>query len=114
MCQIGSDYLASICTDSNIRIFGLLSSREINTPVNVFSQEKSAPTAICPLGQTSFLTSGIDRGVRLWDLRQKTPLMLFESIHYDRITALERLSSSVFASASLDGNLNVSRCHLTR
>jgi len=114
MCQIGSDYLASICTDSDIRIFGLLSSREINTPVNVFSQEKSAPTAICPLGQTSFLTSGIDRGVRLWDLRQKTPLMLFESIHYDRITALERLSSSVFASASLDGNLNVSRSHLTR
>jgi WD40 repeat protein len=113
MCQIGSDYLASICTDSDIRIFGLLSSREINTPVNVFAQEKSGPTVICPLGQTSFLTSGVDRGVRLWDMRQNTPLMLFESIHYDKITSLEKLSSSVFASASLDGNLNVRQCILS-
>lgn len=59
------------------------------------------------MSPTAFLTSGVDRGVRLWDLRQKDPLLFFETIHYDKITSIETLSSTVFATASDDGNLNV-------
>ncbi|TNV80981.1 hypothetical protein FGO68_gene11835 [Halteria grandinella] len=106
LCQIGNQYIASICSDLDIRIFSL-QSQDINTPVNVFSQEESSPNNICALSALTFVTSGIDRGVRLWDMRQNSPAILFKTIHYDQITSLERLSSTVFATASNDGHLNL-------
>lgn len=80
----------------------------MNTPINIFDQEQSSPNHICSLGPTTFLTSGLDKGVRLWDLRQKYHVIFFENIHYDQINSLEKISPTVFATASNDGNLNVS------
>jgi WD40 repeat protein len=40
-------------------------------------------------------------------MRQNSPAIFFKTIHYDQITDLERLSSTVFATASSDGHLNI-------
>lgn len=40
-------------------------------------------------------------------MRQNSPAIFFETIHYDKINTLEKLSSKVFVTGADDGNLNV-------
>ena len=61
-----------------MRVISLVNKKDINTPIVTFHQAESSPNNICPLGPSSFLTSGHDRSVRLWDMRQGNPVMFFE------------------------------------
>jgi WD40 repeat protein len=98
--------VASACSDHFIRVFSL-SSPDLNSPIFTLHQPTSGPNRICALSKNTLLTSGHDRGVRIWDMRQQLPVLYFENIHYDTITSLDKLSSNIFATASDDSNLNV-------
>ena len=84
MCRINEDSIATACSDHSIRIFSLNSQNsDFNRPIKEFKQEKSSPNIVCSLSPTTFLTSGMDRGVRIWDMRLPNPVLFFDSIHYD-------------------------------
>ncbi len=69
VCQLGNDFIASICSDQYIRVISLLNRKDINTPIAKFYQEESCPNNICTLGETIFITTGLDRCLRIWDIR---------------------------------------------
>ena len=61
------------------------------------------------LSENTFLSGGYDNSVRLWDIRQKDYLKLFEDINYGKITWMQKYNTDTFAIASNDGMINVSK-----
>ena len=56
-----------------IRVFDL-ASKNYDVPCLQFKQENSSPDIITFLSPYSFLTSGHDNDIRVWDLRAKVAL----------------------------------------
>jgi len=53
------------------------------------------------------VSGGLDGSTRLWDTRQQNLVKEFKGFHYDRINSIDKLSSSIVATASNDSFVNV-------
>ena len=59
------------------------------------------------LDNNCIVTSGADRGVRVWDLRlQGEPVITFEDVHFDSVNCIEVLQPKLFVTSSDDGLVN--------
>eukprot|EP00347_Sterkiella_histriomuscorum_P023283 403335241 len=105
--RLDNNTIASTCSDGFIRIFDL-KNKKFDQPILQFEQVDSSPSIITFLNTSTFLTSGHDGGIRLWDMRESVPhIQTYHKYHNDQVTAIDRLSQHIFASSSDDSNINM-------
>lgn len=56
--------------------------------------------------ENTFLSSGHDNSVRLWDVRAAEHQRLLKDSNFGKVTCLQKYTNSVFASANNDGLVN--------
>lgn len=119
MCSIDGDKLLVGQTDEYIRLYQIpsygFSTNEadqllaLDNPITMYKFEDSGINNLCQLNDKNlFISSGFNRSISVWDTRQTQPILFFKDIHYDKISAIDKFNTEIFASASEDGFVNVS------
>ena len=109
-----NDYVLTGCADHKVRLYCLSAlSDESDDSLRVFDQGNTGVSQLCSLSENTFLSSGYDNSVRLWDIRQRDWLKNFQdlnqrSIQSGKITWMQKYNTDTFAIASNDGLVNVS------
>lgn len=67
---VSNDFFLTGCSDGQIRMYSLSAlSEETDEPICSFDQGTTGVQQICPMSENTFLSSGHDNTVRLWDVR---------------------------------------------
>jgi len=61
---------------------------EQDAPLCTYEQAKTGVQQICAMSENTFLTSGYDNTVRLWDVRVQEHQRLLEDPNFGRVTCL--------------------------
>mmetsp|Transcript_3860 Transcript_3860/g.3794 ORF Transcript_3860/g.3794 Transcript_3860/m.3794 type:complete len:241 (-) Transcript_3860:20-742(-) len=106
LLRINEDKVASGCADNGIRIFDL-NSKDLESPVQKYEQNKSGVQQIKVLDQHCLTSFGQDKNAYVWDLRiQNMPAITFQYIHSSTVNCLEVLQPKQFITTSDDGLVN--------
>ena len=81
-------------------------SEETDGPLRSFDQVNTGVQQICTMSESTFLSSGYDNSVRLWDVRAQEPITLLKDANIGKVTWLKKYNQSIFASACKDGLIN--------
>jgi WD40 repeat protein len=81
---------------------------EEHEPLATYRFEESGISSLCALTPNLFISAAVNRSIDVWDTRQQQPILHLKDVHFDRISAVDKLNHQIFASASHDGYVNVS------
>ena len=82
-----NDYMLTGCADHKVRLYCLSAlSDESDDSLRTFDQGQTGVSQICALSENTFLSSGYDGSVRLWDIRQRNWLNIFEDSNFGKVT----------------------------
>ena len=77
-------------------------------PLATYRFEESGISTLCAMTPNLFISAAVNRSIDVWDTRQQQPILHLKDVHFDRISAVDKLNQQIFASASHDGYVNVS------
>ena len=81
-------------------------------PLATYRFEESGVSNLCTLNEYNlFVSSALNRSIDVWDTRQAQPFLILKDVHFDKISAIDRLNHQIFASSGEDGYVNVSCTH---